>query len=83
MNDLDEFFSVVGTNHIGKRTEKEIIDFLVFITSYPGTIKIGTNEEPSILIELYNDWKDQRKSGLRNPHEDEFYDSPPDLSEFG
>ena len=79
MNDLDEFYNIIGTNYVGERTEKEIIDFLVFITSYPDPIKIGANEDASILLELYNDWKDQRKRGLRNPHEDDVF---LDLSDF-
>jgi len=80
MNDLDEFYNIVGTNHLGERAEREIIDFLVFITSYPSIIKIGASEDASGLLELYNDWKDQRKRGLRNPHED--YDDFSDLSDF-
>jgi hypothetical protein len=68
MNDLQEFFDIVGTNCIEKGAEKEIMDFLGFITSHPDTIKIGSSHDASIVVELYEEWKWQRERGLRNPH---------------
>jgi len=62
-NDIEEFFDRVGTGHIDNKTEIAIFDFMGYLTTRPGEIRVGAAYNPTPLLNQYKDWKGSRGQG--------------------
>lgn len=67
MSDLDEFLDLVGTGKqpLSKEVIDELFSFMAFITIQEKPIIIGAKYNPSLLIDLYKRWENERRRSIR------------------